>query len=298
MSIYSVNYSQIEQELESAIGWLKDLGVNPNKGRFGLYHKALKIVFSNFNKKQDSNDNEFPIFVNAIYEVFDLIEIHKGVSNYDSEKLVSLANFYQKGVKCYSEENTNKSGNKSRNTAFELIVSSKFQKSEMKIDLSSSTDVAADFKNNRVLIECKRLQTENKIEANINDAKNQLKKKILNPERPRTCGIIALDFTKLLNPDFHLLVKPDEAGVLSSLDNATNKFIKANQKYWLNGLGRNVIGVLAYFSIMSVVENRNLLTHCKQYAFCPIPTISPRWQGVTWELAQKLGSTSKEVLIS
>ncbi len=133
MSIHSVNYSQTEQELKDAIGWLKELGVNPNKGRFGLYHKAIKIVFSNFNNKQNSNDNEFPKFVNAIYEVFDLIEIHKGVSNYGSEELVSLANFYQKGVKCYSEENTNKSGNKSRNTAFELIIASKFQKSEMNI---------------------------------------------------------------------------------------------------------------------------------------------------------------------
>lgn len=296
MSIHTANYSQIEKELEDAICWLKKLGVNPNRGRFGAYHKALKHLFNSYNKKNYEGD--FPAEVNAIYEVFDLVDIHKGLSGYESKDLPELANFYQKGVNCYSEENINKSGGKPRNTAFELLVSSKLYKSGVNIFLSSECDVVGVFENNRVLVECKRLHSFNKIKANIDDAAKQLDDKLSNPVFPRSCGVIALDFTKLVNPDFKLLVKENEESAMSSLDQATNLFIRDYQKYWQKNLGRNVVGVLTYFSVMSVIEDRNLLTHCKQYAFCLTPTVTPRWNEVSWRLAQKLGSTSKEILIA
>lgn len=296
MSIDTVNYSQTEKELNEAICWLETLGITPNRGRFGIYQKSLKKLFSSYKDKNSKGD--FVAEVNAIYEVFDLIDIHRGLKENSSRELPELANFFQKGANCYSEENIGKSGNKPRNTAFELLVASKLGKSNIRTYLSQQSDVEGIFENNRMLIECKRLHSFNKIKANLDDAAQQLDEKISNPKHPRTFGVIALDFTKLLNPDFDLLVKKDDKSVLDSLDQATNLFVRDYQELWQKDLGRNIIGVLTYFSIMSVIENRNLLTHCKQYAFCVSPVASPRWREVAWRLAKQLGSTSKEVIIA
>lgn len=296
MSIDTVNYSQTEKELAEAICWLETLGINPNRGRFGIYQKSLKKLFGSYEER--GNKGDFPAEVNAIYEVFDLIDIHKGLNGYSSKELPDLANFYQKGVNCYSDENLNNSGNKPRNTAFELLVASKLNKSGINIHLSQQSDVEGTFENNRMLIECKRLHSFKKIKANIEDAAQQLNKKLRHPKYSRSFGVIALDFTKLINPDFDLLVKENDKSVMASLDQATNLFIRDYQSLWQGELGRNIIGIKTYFSLMSVIENRNLLTHCKQYAFCVSPKASPRWHEVAWRLAKQLGSTSKEVIIA
>ncbi|MEW8383996.1 MAG: hypothetical protein AB2705_22320 [Candidatus Thiodiazotropha sp.] len=297
MSLSTVKFNQIEEELNDAIEWLTSLGVVPNRGRFGLYNKTLQKLFRSHKEDRNQGYSDFPKMANAIYEVFDLIEIHKGLSDISQDEISKLANFYQKGVEEYTKENPDKSGNMPRNTAFELLISSKLHVSNIDIDLTSISDTSGQFENNHLLVECKRLQSENNIQRNIKDAKSQLKKKIFNPVKSRTCGVIALDFTKLLNPDFGLLVKNNEEEAQEWLNSATDHFIKEYQKYWTKSLGRNILGVLTYFSLLAVIEDKMLLTHCKQYAFCHASDLTPRWKDVSWRFSQKLGATSKEVLV-
>jgi hypothetical protein len=298
VSVSRIKFEQIKNELNDAMEWLNSLGITPNNGRFCLYNKALCELFSNYKESKTNGFNNLPKMVNAIYEVFDLIEIHKGLSNITQKEISKLAKFYQKGVEEYTNEKTKNSGNKARNTAFELLVSSKLHISSIDVNLTTISDISSQFENNHLLIECKRLQSENNIQKNIKDAKYQLKNKIHNPTKSRTCGIIALDFTKLLNPNFDLLVTKNDQATQKCLDEKTDYFVENYQKYWNKNLGRNVLGVLTYFSLMAVIEDKMLLTHCKQFTFCQASGLSLRWKDVSWRFAQKLGSTSKEVLIA
>lgn len=72
------------------------------------------------------------------------------------------------------------------------------------LDFRLKTDVAAYFDNRSLLFECKRPQSVGSLENNVKDAFHQLEAKYRSPQRLRHRGIIAIDISKLINPEFML----------------------------------------------------------------------------------------------
>ena len=210
-------------------------------------------------------------FVTALYEANDLIAIHKGlVGKYDSEISEHIKK-YAKGPANYREEAPSASSNLARNIAFELLVASKIVAANIPLDFSVKTDVATKFDGRSILFECKRPQSEESIEKNIKDAFKQLERKYKSPVRARHRGIIALDISKLLNPEFMLYVQPDAVSLDRGLTQIADQFILKNERLWQLRRNSKTIAVLIRFGIMGInQEKEDMLTYCQQYGLTPL----------------------------
>jgi len=110
--------------------------------------------------------------------------------------------------------------------------------------------------------------------------------------------MIALDFTKVLNPELRLLVKKTPRELKSWLSAITNSFLEENVSLWQKPQKTRILGVLTHFFLMAVVEDRDLLTHCRQFALNPMEACGSKLKEIAWQLAERLGSTVREKLIT
>ena len=178
---------------------------------------------------------------------------------------------YVRGPANYTEERVSTSSNVARNIAFELLVMARLAASGLDLDFSIQSDIAATFDNNSLIFECKRPQSLKKLGARIKDAFKQLERKYSNFSQLRRRGVIAVDITKVVNPDFMLYVKPDALSLERGIANIVDQFIVHNAHYWQIGRNKKTIAVMFRLSLIGVNKERNdMLTYCQQYGMTPL----------------------------
>lgn len=268
----SISYDDFSQSLNSAIDWINTLGISYEKSRVGEYRRAIRTLLEIYESNDFTNaKKEFPRLVTAVYESNDLITIHKGFSGKYDREINEHLKKYLKGPADYRSEMTSSSSNLSRNIAFELLVSSKLVFAGLKLDFRIKTDIAAYFDNRSVLFECKRPQTIDTLESNIKKAFKQLERKYKNPECSRHRGIIAIDVSKLLNPDFKLYVQPNANAIDAGLTHILDKFIQQNDHLWQLSRNKKTIAILFRYALMAINQEKGeMLTYCQQYGLTPI----------------------------
>ncbi len=288
----STPYESFSLDLDAAVEWISSLGITYERTRIGEYKRAINILLEVYKSKDlEKTRREFVRLVTALFEARDLIAIHKGLSGkYDSEIREHIKK-YATGPADYRKEVVSASSNLARNIAFELLVASKLVSSGIGLDFSIKSDVAAIYDRRSILFECKRPQSEDKLEANIKSAFKQLERKYKNPVRARHRGIIAIDISKLFNPEFMLYVQPNAASLQHALSQIVDGFIEKNEKLWQVWRNNKTIAVLVRVGIMSINrEKEDLLTYCEQYGLTPINTSGSRNIETARRLAEALSS--------
>lgn len=276
MEIQTQSYSNIQNRYHEAIDWLNRIGVRINKGRLCVYRKHLDSLVLNYKELPNTESNDlFSETVNVMYEVDAIIHIYEALKSSSQDQLSYIQSKLQQvvaGPLHVSDENKN--GNKARNYFFEILVSAKLHAPEngMRVDLNSVSDTEVSFLDKCFLVECKRPQSEKKIEANFRDAVDQLTKKFKKNRRTNVRGIVAIDFSKIVNPDADLLVKQNDRELqvasMSIIDHIINKY----SHKWQNILTRKskkILGVMVRVSLMGVSEARNLLVNCNEWGLNP-----------------------------
>lgn len=299
MEIDTISYEKTYSEVLKAIEWLSDQGFDHSKSRIGFYERTLKELVKTYKtESRETLKAAFPKYVNTLYEIFDLITIYHGLSKMRDDELSDLLAKFLGGPLSYPDENPATSSNLGRNTAFQLIVTAKLSDANLEPKLEEPSDVGFQFEEYYIFVECKRPQAAKKIESNIKDGRRQLKRRLNAKISNIFGGIIALDFTKILNPELWLLIKDTPEELKSRLDGITNSFIASNLSLWQKPQKSRILGVLTHFSIMAVVENRDLLTHCRQLTLNPMESSGPNIKSLAWRLANQLGSRTREMLIT
>jgi hypothetical protein len=297
MEIDIISYEKTYSEVLKVAEWLSSQGFEHWKTRIGFYERTIKELLKTYRSgSREKLIDEFPKYGNAIYEIFDLITIYRGLSKMKDPALSPLLEKYLGGPVTYPDEDAATSSNVGRNTAFHLVVASKLSNSELEPRLEAPSDIAFQFEEYCVFIECKRPQTAKKLEASIKDGRGQPIRRISSRTSPLYCGMIALDFTKTLNPNFLLLVKQTPGELKAKLEDITNSFLSANVDLWQKPQKSRIFGVLSHFSVMAIVEDRDLLTHCRQFSLNPMEACGSRLKSMAWRLANQLGSTTREIL--
>jgi len=299
MELDTISYEETYSEVLKSVEWLSDQGFEHSKSRMGFYERTIKELVKTYKtESRETLNGAFPKYVNTIYEIFDLITIYRGLSKIRDDELSDLLERFLGGPVSYPDENPSTSSNLGRNTAFQLIVAAKLSDANLEPKLEEPSDIGFQFEEYYIFVECKRLQAAKKIESNIKDGRRQLKMR-LNAKTSHLCGgIIALDFTKTLNPEFLLLVEDTPEELKSRLDDITNSFIASNLSVWRKPQKSRILGVLTHFSLMAVVEDRDLLTHCRQLTLNPMEASGSKIKSLAWRLAKQLGSSTRETLIT
>lgn len=197
--------------------------------------------------------------------------MHHGLAGRFDDQIRAHIEAYASGPADYREEAVATSSNRARNIAFELHVMEKLVGAGIELDFGIATDIAAKFDGRSILFECKRPQSSRKVEAAVRYAFKQLERKYGEPVRVRHRGIIALDITKVVNPDFMLYVQPDAVKIDAGTANMVDSFLNQNARFWQTSRNRKTIAVLVKLSMMGVNQEKDeMLTYVQQHAVTPL----------------------------
>jgi hypothetical protein len=140
-----------------------------------------------------------------------------------------------------------------------------------------------------VLVECKRPQSEEGVERNVIRASKQLGSKYRSSDRLGYRGVIALDLSKMSNPEFGIIpdIRADQIG--ARLDGHLKTFIDSHSHVWRKIKERRTIAVMARMSLMAVCSGDRgpQLTYCQQYVMAPLPHAGARNVALARQLAAR-----------
>ena len=187
------DFGTLTKEFEKVLSWLDKLGVNTKIGRIAAYKLYLEVLIDN-----PKNESIPPIKrANIQREIFELVWIYQ---NYLDEKSESLKKHVKKTLKGVMAVNIEKVKDHSpRNFLFELRVAAYFKKYGFDINLDTDCDLIATKNKDRFYIECKRLNSSDKIEKRIKEAERQLNKRFNSiDEKYNNYGLIWIDLSFIL----------------------------------------------------------------------------------------------------
>ena len=281
MKIPTESYETIHQNYSDALAWMKGIGVEFGSGRTTHYEKVARYWKNEYEKEpKEKIENGFPDFVSSMFEVHDFIDIYKAFRDVPVTELTKIVEKLQKGINgpINLTDETPKSTT-ARNYLFEAAVAAKSHRPQKgaKAILNATSDTGIEVDKKKLWVECKRVTTAGKIEANIRKASNQLevviKKQIGSGHR----GIVALDVTKIINPEEYIYVSNNDIALIESTDEMMDSFIRDYSEIWQNLYKRRdkkIIGTIIRFSFMASSESRNLLVHLSQWGMNPRSGIS------------------------
>jgi hypothetical protein len=215
-----------------------------------------------------------------MFEVMDFIDIYKSLKNVPTSQLVVLASKLQKGVNgpINSSSETSDSST-ARNYIFETLTAARFHRPEKGVEtiLDSISDTGFKIKNKNVWVECKRITSLEKLEANVRKACDQLEV-IFKTDKSTQCrGLVAIDFTKILHSGDKIYVNQNDKALLEGINSITNQMIKQHSNEWEKVYlkkSNKIIGTLLRFSTMATSEERNLMVRACEWAVNPRMRVS------------------------
>lgn len=126
---------------------------------------------------------------------------------------------------------------------------------------------------NRILLfECKRPQSLETIDRRVEEGLDQLKRGLNGLQKVRHRGVVALDLTKAVNPNFEVLVTRAEENIGHSMTQQVDRFVAHYKMAWASPKCSQTIGVLVRLRQMNIVEydGYSKLFHGLQVGIAPI----------------------------
>jgi hypothetical protein len=276
MNIPTATYGAIAQEYNAAIEWLVSIGVKVSSGRTAHYAKVIEYWKDAYKSASEIEAKEnLPDFVSSVFEIHDFIDIYYAFKDEPVEELHGLRDKLQKGVNgpINSADETSKSTS-SRNYIFEALMAARSHHPHRGVNtmLNTESDTGITIKKKKLWIECKRISSASKIEANVKDASNQLEKILSRKKGSGNRGVVAIDVTKLLNSDGDLFVQQNDDALIESIDRMMDQFIAKNSSHWEKVYARRskkIIGTIIHFSFMATSEASNLFVRAGQWGINP-----------------------------
>ncbi len=264
----------------------------------GEYERAIDVLIASFQTRDfDRMRKELLRILTSLFEIHEIIDIHRSLGGKFDNELKRHLETYAKGPAKYTEEKTAAASNVARNIGFELILMAKLANAGIPLDFSIKSDVAAKFDGRSLLFECKRPQAESGLSGNIKTAFRQLEEKYQNPQRLRYRGLIAIDITKLFNPDFLLYERDDAEALNSGLGRIVDGFVARHARLWQKGRNKKTIAVLVRLAIIGVNKAKNnMFTYCQQFGVTPLNHVGERNIETARDLTQVLQRSLEHVV--
>jgi len=218
--------TELLADIDTVRTWLAHHGA-PNGGRLEEYRANLQNAMNDQARGEAIAD--YPAFFSAVMEIDDLQTAmslpEEVVQRHRRKKLQPIWTGEPYYVDVAPDDQ-----DQGRDTIFEFVVARQFMDSGYTIDFEEPSDVVA-FEGDDVaaVAECKRPKTAGGLDRSIVRASQQLAEArhtgIVSP------GVIALDCTRLVNPDFRYVEAATEAQAFALLDQVTNAAIIAMRPY-------------------------------------------------------------------
>lgn len=289
------SYESILERYSSALKWMEDIGVRPGPGRTSHYERIVKHWTEAYRTASvEEGKQVFPGFVSSMFEIHDFVNVYEAFKDIEPSELGGIIVKLQKAVTgpINAYEETPRSTT-ARNFLFEAVVAARLHrpaKGAIAI-LDAPSDTGVRFSGQKLWIECKRLTTENKIEANVKKASSQLEGLLRKQVGSGHRGVVAIDVSKILNPGDQIYVSPNDGQLMRSVDGLMRSLIDRFSPVWERVYARRskkVIGTIVSFTFMSTSEERSLLVHTSQWGLNPRHGVSQTDERLERELVSML----------
>lgn len=258
--------AEISANYTKAIDWLTSVGYEINQSRIGLYKKALNSLLESFSKDGwgDLQDLEYRQHLTTVFvEVRELVSIYLGLS-----KRVSVNNSYSESLKHFlkgpfhaTDESMKSASNRARNIGFELYINSLFSEAGFDLKLGSKSDMKFTFKGFTFYVECKRPQYYHQVNSRVKSATEQLYVRYQEGDSTSSRGIIALEVSKLFNPNNYILSVRNENDLLPLMYSEVKNFITKYNSIWNKKKDKRTITLfLAYRYLANIRDSSQLVT--------------------------------------
>ncbi len=256
----TISYIEASTQLDEACDWLVNIGIKVSNTRIGKYKKIFNALSeAQNNDKLDKYIKSICIydFTNAIFEVSEIIKIHKGLCLIKDKQLYERIKKSSKSHELYIKDISDRSG---RDFAFELTIAAKFALQNYFIDYNHKADLYVKFNNEYLFVECKRLKSKKQVEKNIKKGLKQLLERYKSSEKPESSyGILILSIAKLYNGNLGILEAKDSDELGAKAFAYNQKFVEQYNKLWHypnSGDGRT-LGVFIVFSSIGAIKKHN-----------------------------------------
>lgn len=297
MAIQTATYAKAYEDLSSTIEWMEGLGLDPNRGRIRQYHRNLGHWKDNYLSATDEDvRNSFAEFINAIQDADDLVAVYRKFRTLPPSQLQSIKEKLSKALNGpVRRQDEQPRTTIARNFLFEALVAARLHHPELGVTamLDAKTDTGFKAWDNRVWIECKRITSFDKLEANIRDASRQLGKAFKRNPGSAHKGLVAIDISKLANDGSKILVKPDENTLRADMARHIENFIKQQRHQWekvYRERDKRIMGTLVRLSTMASVEEKKLPTVATEWIINPRDRLPEADQNFLQKLASALDS--------
>jgi len=277
----SLSYTDLAQEFEAAISWLSAYGLAIEHARLARYRAVVRELSARLQagtleglfEPRDGALTERGV-LEALYEIGELQAIHRAAPAIAASGLINRLGTAVKGPLSYTAE-TERS-NHPRNAAFELIVAARL--SEAGFALGTSTSSRADLwfplEARPIFVECKRPRAQRSVLPNLREAFSQIRKRCDESRRPRARGIVALDVTRIVNPEFRPIWVDSEAALEEVLDKLTDDLFD-DLLPRIGGIKpRRSLAIIVRVSLMAYQRDVSRPVYCQQYGYALTPGLS------------------------
>lgn len=265
----SQTYVAASAKLDDACVWLQSLGIEYSRTRVGRY----KALFAALAKHQLANtldafyeEYTYSSWVNAAYEVAELVRIYEGLSIHRDASFVARLHEALKGHELYVLDDNDRSG---RDFSLELSIAAKFARAGLSIDFGHDADLKTEIRGVPFYVECKRIKSASKVQRRIKDGLNQLHTRYVKSDSPALArGLLVVSIGKTINSDLGLLEAENPKSLSENAFRHNRAFIEMYKRHWQIKVDRRTLGVAV------ILDTPGMTTLNKQLVTCHEITVN------------------------
>lgn len=271
MTNYSTSsYQEVADCLAELDHWLQSMNVPV--GRIALYRRKIERLSLAYNagtipETFDSDEVRAMILLFSEIQEFEFIRLHLCLqAGLDLRSKLTEA---VGGPELTRAEDPLKSTNHARNILFELTIAATLVSAGFKLEPAGICDLCTSFDSYRVFIECKRPQSDHKVDRAIKDGMRQLKKR-LQDANVNSFGILAISVSKVITAGSLVLHAPTRESIRDGILASEDAFTIQHGLAWIRAAPPGVIAVLVHVGATGIAGDQGHVYTGKQYVMHPI----------------------------
>ena len=263
---------EISDNYEAALKWVESAGFPVDRGRHAHYRQTITALRRQFPVQGWGNfadDIYRDRICTALLESQELVSIFRGLSTSTDPSATENLRHYVKGPVLPTQEQAATSSNRARNFGFELYLNALFAHAGLRPEYGTNADLSFTADQLRVFVEAKRPMTGQSVDTSLRVAMRQLSTRLKVHEPIDRAGIVALDLSKVINPENRVMpVRSEEH--LYELMYAEDKLQMAKAFPTIaKNLKPGIVGMLLHYRLLCSFQPNGALNTLKWIGWVP-----------------------------
>ena len=244
----------LREDYEAAIAWIADRGGPIARGRIARYRETIADLASNFeaNGWGDLEDDNHRLKVcTTLLEIREIVSIHRGLTNIPNPEATRALQRFVKGPFAATDEAAHNASNEARNIGFELYLNALFAFAGFGPRFDGAADLSFAHRGEVFFVEAKRPTNAGAAKRLAREANRQLSKRLGRFTGQAAKGLIALDLTKVINPEGAVMQVMSDEHLHKLIYNEATQQIAALSSTWHRHRHPRTTGALLHYRLMT-----------------------------------------------